>query len=197
MSQAGRGALFLSASASDAVGWVRRGVVPCHVLEHAAWSVVVPAVASTPVAAPYDDAQTVLASRQVSSRMAPSIGLFHIEDAAVVTARGAGRSPTRWALRSSEHALVAGPDLPALSPEGLHRVLGSAAPRREVRVREVRDVWRRADLTHREWLVEVATTLGLPGTRVLDGTDTALGPVIGPTTRSVSAFESVIKDVHQ
>ena len=197
MSQAGRGALFLSANASDAVGWVRRGVVPCHVLEHAAWSVVVPAVTSTPVTAPYDDAQTVLASRQVSARMAPSIGLFHIEDVAVVTARGAGRSTTRWALRSSDHAVVAVPELPPLSPDGLHRVLGSGARRREVRVREVRDLWRRADLTQREWLVEVATVLGLPGTRVLDGTDTALGPVVGPAPRTVGAFESVVKDVYQ
>ena len=46
-------------------------------------------------------------------------------------------------------------------------------------------------------LVEVTAVLGLPGGRVLDGTDTHLGPVIAPHARSVTGFESVVKDVHQ
>lgn len=197
MSQSGRGAVFLSATAASAAEWVRRGVVPCHVLAHASWSIVVPAVGATEVAAPYDDALTVLASRHIGVRLAPAIGLFRIDDTAVVTATAAGRSPTRWALRAADHAIVAGPELPRLTPEDLHRALGSGAPTREVPVRELRDVWRATDLPHDEWLVEVATVLGMPGTRVLDGTDTALGPVIAPAARSISAFESVIKDVHQ
>lgn len=197
MSQSGRGAVFLSAQVASAIEWVRRGVVPCHVLEHASWSIVVPAVGATDVAAPYDDALTVLASRYVGARLAPGIGLFHIDDTAVVTARAAGRGTTRWALRAADRAIVAGPQLPALSPADLHRALGSGAPTREVRVREVRDLWERTDLAHEEWLVEAATALGLPGARVLDGTDTDLGPIIRPGARSVTAFESVIKDVHQ
>ncbi|WP_435198840.1 hypothetical protein [Janibacter sp. GS2] len=197
MSQSGRGAVFLSTSVANAVEWVRRGVVPCHVLAHASWSTVVPAVGGTEVAEPYDDALTVLASRHVGARMAPAIGLFRIDDAAVVTARAAGRGSTRWALRSADRSIVAGPQLPRLTPEDLHRALGSGAPTREVPVREVRDLWRRTDLTHDEWLVEVATVLGMPGARVLAGTDTDLGPVIEPAARSITTFESVIKDVHQ
>lgn len=197
MTQSGRGAVVLSARVASAVEWVRGGVVPCHVLEHPSWSVVVPAVASTEVAAPYDDALTVLASRHVASRLTPAIGLFHIGDTAVITARGEGRGATRWALRASDREVVAGPHLPPLTPEGLHRVLGSGAPARRIPVREVRDLWVRTDLTHDEWIVEAATVLGLPGARVLAGTDTDLGPVIAPGPRSVSSFESVIKDVHQ
>lgn len=197
MSQSGRGAVVLSAGAASAVEWVRDGVVPCHVLEHPSWSVVVPAVASTSVAAPYDDALMVLASRHIASRLAPAVGLFHIDDTAVLTARASGRGTTRWALRAADREIVAGPQLPPLTPARLHRVLGSAAPAREVPMREVRELWGRVDLPHEEWLVEAATVLGLPGARVLAGTDLDLGPVIQPGPRSVPAFESVIKDVHQ
>lgn len=197
MTQSGRGAVVLSASVTNAVEWVRGGVVPCHVLEHPSWSVVVPAVSSTEVAAPYDDALTVLASRHVGSRLAPAIGIFHIDDTAVLTARAAGRGATRWALRDSDREIVSGPQLPPLTPEGLHRVLGSGAPSRAVPVREVRDLFGRTDLAHDEWIVEAATVLRLPGARVLAGTDTDLGPVIRPGPRSIPSFESVIKDVHQ
>lgn len=197
MSQSGRGAVYLSARAATAAEWVRGGVVPCHVLEHPSWSIVVPAVGATAVAAPYDDALTVLASRYVGARLAPAIGLFRINDIAVLTARAAGRGPTRWALRTADRDMVAGRELPALSPEGLHRALGSGAPTREVPVREVRDLWGRTDLAHEEWLVEAATVLGLPGTRILSGADSDLGPAVEPGTRSISTFESTIKDVHQ
>lgn len=197
MSESGRGAVFLSASVANAVDWVRAGVVPCHVLDHASWTIVVPASGTTPVAPPYDDAATVLASRYVGPRLAPAIGLFHIDDVAVVTARAAGRSTTRWALRAEDGEVVAGPRMPRLLPEDLHRALGSGAPTREVPVREIRGLWGRTDLTHGEWLVEAATVLGLPGARVLGGSDTDLGPIIGPVPRSVAAFESVVKDVQQ
>ncbi len=198
MSQSGRGMVLLSANAAAATEWVRGGVVPCHVLEHPSWSVVVPGARSTTVAAPYDDALTVLASRHVPPRLAPAIGLFQIEDTAVLTARPAGaRAVTRWALRASDHEIVASRQLPRLTPEDLHRALGSGAPAREVPIRALRELWGRADLSHEEWLVEAATVLGLPGARVLAGTDTELGPVIRPSARSVPAFESVIKDVHQ
>ncbi|WEV79311.1 hypothetical protein O9K63_05840 [Janibacter cremeus] len=197
MSTAGRGVVCLSATAASAADWVRRGVVPCHVLEHASWSVVVPARAASAAAAPYDDALTVLASRHVGPRLSPAIGLFRFDDVAVVTARAAGRAQTRWALRDADGRVVGGPDLPPLSPDDLHRALASGAPARRVPVREVRDLWRRGDLSHDEWLVEVTAVLGLPGGRVLDGTDTHLGPVIAPHARSVTGFESVVKDVHQ
>lgn len=197
MSQSGRGAVYLSASAASAAEWVRGGVVPCHVIEHAAWSIVVPAVGATAVAAPYDDAFTVLASRYVPSRLAPAIGLFHIDDIAAVTARASGRGQPRWALRDVERDMVAGRELPPLSPEDLHRALGSGAPAREIRVRGIRGLWDRTDLDHAEWIVEAATVLGLPGARILSGADTDLGPVVEPGTRAISTFESAIKDVHQ
>lgn len=196
MSQQGRGVVLLAASSASAVEWVRRGVVPCHVLEHSAWSIVVPATAASAAVAPYDDACTVLASRHVGPRLTPAVGLFVIDDTAVLTAR-AGRSPVRWALRSVDREIVRGPQLPPLTPEDLHRTLSGNAGARQVPIREVRALWERADLSHTEWLVEVATVLGLPGGRVLDGTDTALGPVISPDESAVRAFESVVKDVHQ
>lgn len=134
----------------------------------------------------------------VPPRLAPAFGLFRIEDTAVLTARAAGvRAVTRWALRSADGELVASRQLPRLTPESVHRVLGTAAHAREVPVRAVRELWERVDLGHEEWLVEAATVLGLPGARVLAGTDTELGPVVRPAPRSVPAFESVIKDVHQ
>lgn len=196
MSQPGRGVVLLSASSARAVEWVRRGVVPCHVVEHSAWSIVVTASATSAAAQPYDDALTVLASRHVPSPMTPSIGLFEIGDAAVVTARAPGRAPIRWALRAADREVVRGPQLPPLSPEDLHRTLSSHPAARQVPVSEVRALWGRTDLTHAEWLVEVTTVLGLPGARIIGGADTDLGPVIRPDARSVSAFESVVKDVH-
>ena len=87
MTQQGRGVVLLAASSASAVEWVRRGVVPCHVLEHSAWSIVVPATRASVTAAPYDDALALLASRHVGPRLTPSIGLFAMDDTAVVTAR--------------------------------------------------------------------------------------------------------------
>lgn len=196
MTQQGRGVVLLAAPAARAVEWVRGGVVPCHVLEHAAWSIIVPAATTSVTAAPYDDALTVLASRHAGPRLTPAIGLFVIDDTAVLTARS-GRSPVRWALRAADREIVRGPRLPPLSPEDLHRTLAGNSAIREVPIREVRALWGRTDLTHVEWLVEVATVLGLPGSRVLDGADDSLGPVISPDESAVRAFESVVKDVHQ
>lgn len=196
MTQQGRGVVLLAAPAARAVEWVRGGVVPCHVLQHAAWSIVVPAASTSVTAAPYDDALTVLASRHAGPRLTPAIGLFVMDDTAVLTARS-GRSPVRWALRSADREIVRGPRLPPLSPEDLHRTLAGNPAVREVPIREVRALWGRTDLTHVEWLVEVATVLGLPGSRVLDGADDSLGPVISPDESAVRAFESVVKDVHQ
>ena len=196
MTQQGRGVVLLAASSASAVEWVRRGVVPCHVLEHSAWSIVVPATRASVTAAPYDDALTLLASRHVGPRLTPSIGLFAMDDTAVVTTR-AGRSPARWALRAADREIVRGPRLPALTPEDLHRTLAGNPGAREVPIREVRALWGRTDLTHLEWLVEVGTVLGLPGGRALDGSDGALGPVISSAESAVRAFESVVKDVHQ
>ena len=176
MTQQGRGVVLLSASSARAVEWVRRGVVPCHVLEHSTWSIVVPATSSSAAAAPYDDALTVLAARHVPTAIAPSIGLLEIGDAAVITARAPGRSPIRWALRGADREVVRGPQLPPLTPESLHRTLAAGSGTREVPIRAVRD---------------------LSGGRVLDGSDTALGPVIAPNPRSVQDFESAVKDVHQ
>lgn len=192
----GTGVVLLAASAPAAVEWVRRGVVPCHVLEHPAWSVVTPADVRSATAEPYDDALTVLASRHVGPRLGPAIGLFVIDDTAVVTAQAPGwRAVKRWALRDRDRHLVRGPELPPLRPEDLHRVLGSTEPQRLVRFSEVVALWRRTDLTHLEWVVEATHVLGLPGGRVLDGSDDALGPRVDPDSRSVGAFESVVKDV--
>lgn len=195
MSEAGRGVLCLSGSAAGAADWVRRGVVPCHVVPHAAWSVVVPATSASAAAAPYDDALTLLAARHVGTRLTPAIGLFRFDDVAVVTAHAGGRDQPRWALRAADGQVVAGPDLPRLSPEDLHRTLAGAAGSRLVPVRAVRDLWHRTDLPHDEWLLTATAVLGLPGSRVLDGTDTALGPVIAPAARAVTSFEDVVKDV--
>lgn len=192
----GTGIVLLAASAVSSAEWVRRGVVACHVLEHPAWTVVTPADDRSATGEPYDDALTVLASRHVGPRIAPAIGLFVIDDAAVVTAQGGGwRAVKRWALRDRERRFVRGPELPPLRPEDLHRVLASTEPRRRVAMSDLTALWRRTDLTHLEWVIEATRVLGLPGGRVLDGTDDALGPRIAPDARSVGAFESVVKDV--
>lgn len=197
MTEQDTGVLLLSASSAAAVDWVRGGVVPCHVVEHPTWSIIVPAGSSTVTAAPYDDALTVLAARHTGNRLAPAIGLFSMGDTAVLTARASGRSPIRWALRAPDREVVRGPRLPPLAPEDLHRALSGNPGARMVPIREIRALWGRTDLTHLEWLDEVMTVLGLPGARLLDGSDTALGPVIAPDERAVSTFESVVKDVHQ
>lgn len=198
MTDAGRGVVCLSASAASTADWVRRGIVPCHILEYSAWSVVVPASPLSAAPEPYDDALTVLAARHAGTRLCPVIGFFRFEDVAVITARAPGRGAvTRWALRAADGRVVAGAGLPRLTPAGLHRTLASGGPTREVAVRAVRDLWRRDDLSHDEWLVEAMAVLGLPGGRALDGTDPHLGPVIVPHSRSVSGFETAVKDVHQ
>lgn len=190
--------MLVSGSTSTATDWVRRGVVPCHVATHPSWTVVSPAAPRTAVPEPYDDALTVLAARHVPTRLAPAIGLFAIGGAVVVTAQGPGwRAVKRWALRGRQREMVRGPDLPALRPEDLHRVLATASGQRLVHLSDVVALWGRSDLTDREWLVEATHVLGLPGGRVLDGSDDAPGPRIDPDRRAAGAFQSAVKDVSE
>ncbi len=199
MTRQGGGVVLLAAPANQARAWVRGGVVPCHVTEHHAWSIITPAAERTAARAPYDDAVQLLSSRHVGSRLAPALGFFVEGEVAWVTARAPGRVATRWALRGPDRVVVGGGDLPALTPEHLHRVLASAAGERTrpVPLRLVREVWGRVDLPHLPWLLEVLDVLGLPGGRVLEGADPDLGPRIGPNPRTVASFESVVKDEHQ
>lgn len=197
------GLVLLSGTAASAAEWVRGGVVPCHVAEHSGqtpWALVTPAVAGTAAQEPYDEALTLLAARHVGPRLAPTIGLFVLDGAAVLTAQGGGwRAVRRWALRDEQRRVVRGPDLPPLRPSDLHRVLATSAGARAgelVHVSEVERLWGRTDLTAREWVVEVTRVLRLPGGRVLDGTDAHPGPRVDPDARAVASFESVVKDVH-
>lgn len=192
----GTGIVLLAGSQTAAREWVADGVLPCHVQAHGRWTVVSAASSSTLAAEPYDDGATLLASRHVPSRLSPSLGFHLVDDTAVVTAQGAGwRAVRRWALRGSGRRVIAGVDLPALRPPDLHRVLGAVSPERMTPVREVAAWMGREDLTHLEWLIDGLALLGLPGARTLEGSDPEPGELITPDPRSVSAFESVVKDV--
>ena len=199
MTRQGRGVVLLAGSPPKARAWVRGGVVPCHVVAHGAWTIVAPATGRTAARAPYDDPARILSSRHVGSRMAPALGFFVEDSAAWVTARGPGRSRTRWALRDPDHVVMGGDGLPPLAPEHLHRVLGHAAGAgsRPVPLRALHEVWARTDLPHLDWLLELLDVLGLPGGRLLEGSDPEPGPTIGPGPRTVAAFETAVKDAHQ
>ncbi|WP_218002277.1 hypothetical protein, partial [Janibacter corallicola] len=131
--------------------------MPCHVVAHRAWTIVVPSAGRTAARPPYDDPARILSSRYVGSRLAPALGFFTEDSTAWVTARGPGRSRTRWALRDPDHVVMGGAGLPPLAPEHLHRVLGHAAGAgsRPVPLRALREVWGRTDLPHLDWLLEL------------------------------------------
>ncbi|AXH95043.1 hypothetical protein [Ornithinimicrobium avium] len=189
-----RGLLLLAGAPTEVADWAARSVVPLFLVPTGEWTGATVAGDSR-VAAPYDDAATVLAARPVPGRAGPALGFFQIEGRAVLTVHAYGRRRgPGWVVWEPDAGLLRPPGLQLAGPAEIVRVAG-AAP-------EVRDEL--VDLLHETrarplvMLQAVLATLGLPLARLLED-PAAAGSLEGvtrhePRPREVGWFEDAVAD---
>ena len=187
-----RGLLLLGGRADRVASWVRTGVVAARVVDLDGWTAVCPAEPSSRVAAPYDDALSVLAARPLRGRLRPGLGFFVIEDRAVVTVQPKGfRAAQRWMLWVPGRGLIHAPNLDELHPEELVRIAGRHGPDE---ADPLRVALGRREGAPAGWLVELMTALGLPGAGLLGRGQGQPGRLVEPDWRSVASFDALMAD---
>ena len=93
----GHGLVLVRGSAAASARWVRRGLAAVRVCPLQGWTGVCLAEDRARAVAPYDVGLEILAARHVPTRHRPAIGLFVIDDCAVVTVQARGwRLEQRW-----------------------------------------------------------------------------------------------------
>lgn len=189
------GGLLLVRGRADLVGrWVSRGLVVASVTPLGPWTAVqcVDDVARS--APPYDDAVHALAARPLGRRLRPGIGLFATGGHGVVTVQlGAWRRVHRWLLWSPVDGPHTARHLPPVRPQDLLAAADVSGPNA---VRDLRRALAAAPGDPLQWLAGLLVALGLPGSRLLTGDVPPRGPVIGPSARSVRAFDAMVDEDH-
>jgi hypothetical protein len=185
-----RGLLLVSGLPGPASGWVRRGLVACHVVPLGSWTALVPAEPTSRAEPPYDDAVGVLAGRPVPRRMRPALGFFVVAGRAVVTLQAKRwRTGTRWLVWEPGVGVARLPDLEPARPAQLATAAGAPAAVRDVAREVARAVADRSGDADRV-LADLLRALRLPGRELLrpdsrsDG-----GHVVAPTAQAVERFD--------
>lgn len=188
-----RGLVLLHADVAAASTWVQRGVTPAYVVPVDGWTAVVPAGAAQ-ASAPYDDALKVTAAHAAPSRARPAIGLFVIEERAVLTVHARGlRARTRWLVWQSGRGVSDVPGMPQARPGDFVRAAGvvySAQRRLHTLLHE------RAG-EPLQVCVDVLDILALPGGDLLRGVGVKDNPestLVEPDPASVTRFDKVTAD---
>lgn len=191
----GRGLLLLRGRPDAVATWSRRGLVPVHVLPLPGWTAVVPAGPSR-AHPPYDDALSVLAARPVAGRLRAAIGMFLVDDRAVVSLQPAGwRAIQRWFVWEPGQGLLRVPRLAPGRPAELVEVAG---------LRDRRAAEHATGLLHDPGgdaaglLRALMEVLDLPGATLLQGAAAARGAegarLVEPEEHHLATFDSIASD---
>lgn len=191
----GRGMLLLRGEPEPVATWAERGLMPVHVVPLAGWTAVLTAGPSQAMA-PYDDALKMLAGRPVPSRLRPAIGLFAVDDKAVISTQPAGwRATQKWFVWSPGEGVVQPEQLVAGRPADLVAVAGT---RERGARRLVRDILVDAGGDVRGLLSDVLDLLSLPGSDLLDGGQDPVTAhhctTVEPDQECLARFEKIIGD---
>ncbi|GAA1244361.1 hypothetical protein [Oryzihumus leptocrescens] len=191
----GRGVLLVRGRSDAVAAWSRRGLLPVHVLPLPGWTAVVPAGPSR-ARAPYDDALTVLAARPVPSRLRAAVGLFRVEDRAVVSLQPGGwRAIQRWVVWEPGHGVVRSSRLPTARPDEL---VAAAGLRDRRAVRDVAGLLHDAGGEAGGLLASLMEVLDLPGQGVLADPLSAAGAegsrLVEPDEAHLATFDSIVTD---
>lgn len=172
--------------------WAAKSVVPVTVNRIGLHTVLIPRGRSA-VGAPYDNAATMCAARPAPIKLAPAIGLWVIDDRAVITVQSKHwRRRIRWVIWESALGMVRPPGVEIASPQQVLAAAGGG--RRE----ELVEMLGERHHPPQRMLAAVANVLGLPGADVLldpgraqlwDGAHDH-----EPAEREVHFFEDAVKD---
>jgi hypothetical protein len=187
--------LLLAGEPDSVASWAHRGLVPVHVVPLDGWTAVLPAGPSRAMT-PYDDTLNALAGRPVADRLRPAIGLFVVDDNAVISAHPSGwRAKQRWFLWSPGEGAVPSRRLPAGRPADL---VAAAGTRDAAARRGVRDILADGGGDAPGLLCELLAMLALPGSELLDGgQDPAAAPgssMVEPGEQHVARFDRIVDD---
>lgn len=187
--RASRGLLLVSGEPARVAAWVRRGLVPCHVVPLGRWTAVVPAESASRAEPPYDDAVLVLASRPVPHRFRPALGFWSLDDRAVATVTPrAWRVASRWLVWGPGHGAMPAPGLRLARALDLATAVGRPGAGHDV-ARLVSQPGGDVD----DLLVDLMTVLDVPGAQLLDGAPMD-SRVIEPAARLVARFNARVAD---
>lgn len=142
--------------------WAAKSVVPVLVARLAGHSVLVPRGRST-VGAPYDDAALMCASRLAPRSVAPAIGLWVIDDRAVITVQGVQRwrRPLSWVIWDPARGMLRPRGVDIATPTQVLNAAGGG--NRD----ELIDMLNERHHPPQRLLAAVAGVLGLPGSAAL------------------------------
>jgi len=187
--------LLLRGTPDPVESWARRGLLPVHVVPLQGWTAVLPAGPSH-AKPPYDDTLKTLAGRPVPSRLRPAIGLFAVDDIAVITAHPSGwRATQRWIVWSPGEGVAQPRQLVAGRPADLTAAAGT---RDRAARRRVRDLLLDRGGDALGLLDELLSVLALPGSDLLDGEldpqEVAGATIIEPGDEHLARFERIVSD---
>lgn len=186
------GMLLLHGDAKTTSAWVRQGVVPSYVVPLAGWTAIVPGGPSQ-AGTPYDDPVRLLLARRVPSRMRAAIGLFRLDERAVVVVHPRGwRALPRWLVWERGEGVSVLPGHPAARPGDLAMAAGVVPES----VRAIRDILTDRTALLEDLLPDLMGALALPGERLLSGQvkDADGAALIEPESRAVERFSRVTKE---
>lgn len=187
------GLVLLHADSRSATSWVEHGVTPSYVVPLGGWTGVVPA-GPAQAKPPYDQALTVVAGRPVPWRMRPGIGLFVIDERAVLTVHARGlRALSRWLVWQPDRGMSPVPGLPEAHVADFVRAAGVV---RDAEVR-VRAALHERVGTPMGLLATVLDALALPGIELLKGVGVKENPeatLVEPDPASIERFDKVTGD---
>jgi hypothetical protein len=184
--------LLLHGDAKTTSAWVRQGVVPSYVVPLAGWTAIVPGGPSQ-AGTPYDDPVRLLLARRVPSRMRAAIGLFRLDERAVVVVHPRGwRALPRWLVWERGEGVSVLPGHPAARPGDLAMAAGVVPES----VRAIRDILTDRTALLEDLLPDLMGALALPGERLLSGQvkDADGAALIEPESRAVERFSRVTKE---
>jgi hypothetical protein len=187
--------LLLAGEPDSVASWAHRGLVPVHVVPLDGWTAVLPAGPSRAMA-PYDDTLMSFAGRPVASRLRPAIGLFVVDDLAVISAqRSRWRATQRWFVWSPGEGVVRTRWLSAGRPADLVAAAGTAG---KAALRGVRDILVDGGGDAPGLLGELLVMLDLPGSELLDGGQDPVAlpgsSIVEPGGHDVARFERIVSD---
>ncbi|YAL82071.1 hypothetical protein ACMYYO_08965 [Dermacoccaceae bacterium W4C1] len=188
------GVLLTQAGESAVVSWVRRGTVPGYVLPLGGWTAVVPAGASG-AAPPYDDGLTMTAARALPRGLRPGIGMFVMDERAIVVLQIRHGDPA-WLAWTSATGSVVVPEHRAVEVLDLMEVAGLDPAERD----NVVAVLGRRSGTAIAMLTELSRVLGLPGADLLSGKGIPLRPeavLVTPNAKRAEHFDRDVAEEHE
>lgn len=187
--RASRGLLLVSGEPARVAAWVRRGLVPCHVVPLGRWTAVVPAEPVSRTEPPYDDGAMVLASRPVPHRFRPALGFWAVDGRAVATVTPrAWRVTARWLVWEPGQGAVPAPGLRLARALDLAAAVGRPGAGHDVARLVSRPAGGVDDL-----LLDLMELLDVPGGQLLGGPPEG-GAVVEPAARLVARFNARVAD---